>query len=175
LETVERPQWKIYVDTCIILSYNCQKATAHFRGRDWTVWFTMEIPIDAGPWKFCGLPGLIVKASDSREHYVFECIGLENISKKKQPIIQAHLKDPVIDIECTRQEYRKAQRQYYENYFHTLLTMGFNLTVIDDSGNIIDEIKTPNTTLSDRNVSYTRWFNAKNRYKKHPYNPIELE
>jgi len=174
-EAIEKPQWKISTDTCTILSYSCQKATARFRGRDWTVWFTMEIPIDAGPWKLCGLPGLIVKASDSREHYVFECIGLENISSKKQPIIQAHLIQSVIDIECTRQEYMKAQRQYYENYFNTLSAMGFRLRIIDDSGSVIDDIQTPNTTLLDRNISYSIWVNAKNRYKKHPYNPIELE
>ena len=174
-EAIEKPQWTLSADTSTISSYLCQKATARFRGRDWTAWFTMEVPVDAGPWKLCGLPGLIVKASDSREHYVFKCIGLENISRKKQPIIKAHLKDPVIDIECTRQEYRKAQRQYYENYFNTLLAMGYNLTIINDSGNIIEDIKTSNTTLIDRNVMYGRWFNAKNRYKKHPYNPIELE
>ena len=174
-EPIEKPQWELSGDTCKFLSYFCQKAAARFRGRDWTVWFTMEVPIDAGPWKLCGLPGLIVKASDSREHYVFECIGLENISKKKQPVIQAHLIHPVIDAECSHQEYMKAQRQYYENYFNTLLAMGYNLAIVDDSGNEIEEIKTPNTTLIDRNVMYSKWVNAKNRYKKHPYNPIELE
>jgi GLPGLI family protein len=132
------PKWKLSADTCIILSDTCQKATAYFRGRNWTAWFTLEVPIDAGPWKLCGLPGLIMKASDSREHYVFECIGLENISRKKQPIIEAHLKDPVIDVECTRKEYMKAQRQYYESYFNTLLAMGWCLHVYDDSGKDID-------------------------------------
>jgi len=174
-ESIEKPQWILSADTCTILSYICQKATARFRGRDWTAWFTMEIPIDAGPWKLCGLPGLIMKASDTSEHYVFECIGLKNINNKKQPIIQAYLKDPVIDVECTRQEYRKAQHQYYENYFNTLLAMGYNVKTFDDSYNLIDEIKTPNSTLIDRNVIYTIKINAKQRYKKYSYNPIELE
>jgi GLPGLI family protein len=174
-EFIEKPQWILSADTCTILSYSCQKATARFRGRDWTAWFTMEIPIDAGPWKLCGLPGLILKASDNREHYVFKCIGLENISKKRQPIIKAHLIQSVIDIECTRQEYIKAQRQYYENYFNTLLAMGYNVQTFDDSYNLIDEIKTPNSTLIDRNVIYIIKINAKQRYEKYSYNPIELE
>jgi GLPGLI family protein len=84
VETMEKPQWLIEADTCTILSFSCQKAIANFRGRDWEVWFTMEIPIDAGPWKLYGLPGLILKASDSRSHYVFECIGLESLSKKNK-------------------------------------------------------------------------------------------
>ena len=45
-EFIEKPQWILSADTCTILSYTCQKATARFRGRDWTAWFTMEIPID---------------------------------------------------------------------------------------------------------------------------------
>jgi hypothetical protein len=174
-ESIEKPQWQLSEDTCTFLSYKCYKAITRFRGRDWTVWFTMEIPIDAGPWKLCGLPGLIVKASDSREHYIFFFIGLQDISKKKQPVIQAYLKDPLIDIECTRKEYLKAQSQYYDNYFNTLLAMGYHLKIIDDLGNKIDEIETPNTTLDDRRVAYTKGVNAKNRYKKYPYNPIELD
>ena len=174
-ESIEKPQWQLSEDTCTFLSYTCHKATTRFRGRDWTVWFAMEIPIDAGPWKLCGLPGLIVKASDSRGHYVFECIGLKNISSKKQPIIKASINDPVIDVECTRQEYIKAQRQYFENYFNALLAMGWCLHVYDDSGKEIDFIKTPNTTLSDRNIMWGRAFLASERYKKFNYNPIELE
>jgi GLPGLI family protein len=174
-ESIEKLYWQLSVDTCTILSYLCQKATTCFRGRDWTVWFTMEIPINAGPWKLCGLPGLIMKASDSRGHYVFECIGLENISKKKQPIINTSINDPVIEIECTRQEYMTAQRQYYENYFYALLAMGWCLHIYDDSGKKIDFIKTPNTTLSDKGIMWGKAFVASEKYKKYPYNPIELE
>jgi GLPGLI family protein len=174
-EFIESPIWKLSADTCTILSYTCQKAIAHFRGRDWTVWFTMEVPIDAGPWKLCGLPGLIMKASDSRGHYVFECIGLKNISKKKQPIIKAYLLSPVTDVECTRQEYMTAQRQYYENYFNTLLALGWNLRIIDDSGKQIEFIKTPNTTLEEHKIMYTMPFSSRDKYRKLPYNPIELE
>lgn len=72
--------WKIdYLtnDISEILGYRCQKATTTFRGRDYTAWFTMQIPVNDGPWKFKGLPGLIMKVSDSEGHYSFECIGIE--------------------------------------------------------------------------------------------------
>lgn len=47
------------------------------------MWYTTEIPIGEGPWKLFGLPGLILRASDSKEHYVWNCIG---INKRQEPI-----------------------------------------------------------------------------------------
>ena len=175
VEDIEKPQWILSEDTCTILSYTCQKAITHFRGREWTVWFTMEIPTDAGPWKLCGLPGIIVKASDSREHYFFECIGLENISKKKQPIIKYQGTAGDL-IECTRKEYLKAQQRFYDNYVMSLLSMGWNVNLWDDSGKIIDIIETPNTKFSERNIRWGMSIAARDRNKqKYSYNPIELE
>lgn len=58
--------WKLdYDDEKKIGSLICKKATTHFRGRDYTAWYTLEIPLPYGPYKFHGLPGLIVSISDS--------------------------------------------------------------------------------------------------------------
>ena len=65
-EKNEKPVWTLLPDTATILTYHCRKATGHFRGRSYTAWFTMEIPVSEGPWKLCGLPGLIIKAEDDR-------------------------------------------------------------------------------------------------------------
>ncbi|MBO4598165.1 MAG: GLPGLI family protein [Bacteroidaceae bacterium] len=55
--------WTICEDSTIqVLGYDCHKATAKFRGRTWTVWYTEDIPLNIGPWKLGGLPGLILKA-----------------------------------------------------------------------------------------------------------------
>jgi GLPGLI family protein len=78
-------EWTITDDIATILSYQCQKATTTFRGREYEVWFTRQIPIKNGPWKFGGLPGLILKASDSQRHYLFECVKIEN-HRKGRPI-----------------------------------------------------------------------------------------
>ncbi|MDR1161618.1 MAG: GLPGLI family protein [Tannerellaceae bacterium] len=67
--------WEILSDTATILGYGCQKAQCHWRGRDWEAWFTTEIPLSEGPWKFYGLPGLITKLHDTAKHYSFELIG----------------------------------------------------------------------------------------------------
>jgi GLPGLI family protein len=77
-EDNERPQWTLLSEADTLLSYPCRKAVCHFRGREWIAWYTPEIPRNEGPWKLHGLPGLILKAADSRGHYTFECSGIVN-------------------------------------------------------------------------------------------------
>jgi len=73
-----KPQdWEILSDTTTILGYHCQKAQCQWRGRNWVAWFTPEIPINEGPWKFYGLPGLIAKLHDTENHYSFVLIGFQ--------------------------------------------------------------------------------------------------
>ncbi|CAH0172502.1 GLPGLI family protein [Chryseobacterium sp. Bi04] len=48
--------WKISDEKEKILEYTTQKATAIFAGREWNAWFTTELPVSDGPYKFCGLP-----------------------------------------------------------------------------------------------------------------------
>ena len=71
-----RPVWKIEKDTMTILNQNCQKATTTFKGRNYIAWFAPSIPINIGPWLFNGLPGLILKVSDTKNEFGFECIAL---------------------------------------------------------------------------------------------------
>ena len=78
-EKTELPAWELHPDTATILTYTCYKATCRFRGRDYEAWYTPEIPRSDGPWKLQGLPGLILKASDSRKHYTFICTGIEKV------------------------------------------------------------------------------------------------
>ncbi|WP_082695242.1 GLPGLI family protein [Elizabethkingia ursingii] len=86
--------WKITTETKKIGAYNTQKAQTQYAGRTWYAWFTTEVPFQDGPYKFCGLPGLIVKAEDSKGDYQFELVETRKIpalykapSPWKQPII----------------------------------------------------------------------------------------
>ena len=55
--------WNVEMDSFkTVAGYECHLATTHFRGRDWRVWFTLDIPLLLGPWKLSGLPGLILAA-----------------------------------------------------------------------------------------------------------------
>ncbi len=71
--------WKILPDTMRILNQICQKATCQFRGRKYEAWFAQEINVSEGPWKFNGLPGLILKVIDSNQDYFFEAISIEKV------------------------------------------------------------------------------------------------
>jgi GLPGLI family protein len=75
-ESIETPIWDIEDEVKTILGYECNKAVTEYKGRRWTAWFTPDIPVQAGPWKLCGLPGLILEAYDTGRDYVFECCGL---------------------------------------------------------------------------------------------------
>ena len=74
-------QWTFIPDTAMtVLGYQCMAASTEFRGRRYTVWFAPDIPISAGPWKFCGLPGLIMAVEESTGVFSWEAVGLERRS-----------------------------------------------------------------------------------------------
>ncbi|PKP10346.1 MAG: hypothetical protein CVU09_06765 [Bacteroidetes bacterium HGW-Bacteroidetes-4] len=80
-------QWQIIPEKdTTLLGYTCHMATTWFAGRKYVAWFTLEIPISDGPYKFSGLPGLIIKIYDTRHQHDFELISLKKISWK-QPIL----------------------------------------------------------------------------------------
>ncbi|WP_276967068.1 GLPGLI family protein [Chryseobacterium sp.] len=69
----DRPlNWKIESETRKIGDYKVQKAETDFGGRKWTAWFTTDLPYQDGPYKFGGLPGLIVKVEDDKGDYSFD-------------------------------------------------------------------------------------------------------
>ncbi|QIY91586.1 GLPGLI family protein [Chryseobacterium gallinarum] len=69
----DRPvSWKISSETRKIGEYKVQRAETDFAGRKWTAWFTTDLPYQDGPYKFGGLPGLIVKIEDDKGDYSFD-------------------------------------------------------------------------------------------------------
>ena len=84
-EKTETPDWQMVPDsTREVLGYQCQLATARFKGRQWSAWYTEDIPLDEGPWKLRGLPGLVLSAYDAQRQYIFEGAGLEQVSTDEQ-------------------------------------------------------------------------------------------
>ncbi|HTE01397.1 MAG TPA: GLPGLI family protein [Mucilaginibacter sp.] len=73
--------WNIGSDTASFAGLHCQKATGHFKGRDYTAWFCPDLPYHNGPWKLNGLPGVILEAYDAKKDVVFKFDGIEDLSK----------------------------------------------------------------------------------------------
>ncbi|WP_245168919.1 GLPGLI family protein [Chryseobacterium sp. RR2-3-20] len=75
VEEDQKPEWKILQDKQKIGEYNAQKATTNFGGREWVAWFSTDIPFQDGPYKFYGLPGLIVKIEDKTGSHSMTLVG----------------------------------------------------------------------------------------------------
>ncbi|MDE6423920.1 MAG: GLPGLI family protein [Muribaculaceae bacterium] len=96
-EPIPEIDWTLTDETEEIMGHQCHKATARWRGREWNAWYS-DIPVDAGPWKFQGLPGLILKVEDTEGDHSIYAIGIEN---------------NVIPIGHTYKAYSKATREKY--------------------------------------------------------------
>ncbi|MBJ5468805.1 GLPGLI family protein, partial [Salmonella enterica subsp. enterica serovar Derby] len=72
--------WNIQADKQKIGAYNTQKATTEFGGRKWTAWFSTDLPFQDGPYKFSGLPGLIVKIEDDAKDYSWVLQGNKKVN-----------------------------------------------------------------------------------------------
>lgn len=80
IEAFDEQNWQVTDSTKTILGYECFMAEADYHGRHWKAWFTPEVPVQEGPWKFCGLPGLILEMSADNGAYKFRATGLETVN-----------------------------------------------------------------------------------------------
>lgn len=71
-------KWELKDEQKQIGDFLCEKAKTTFRGRTYEVWYTTEIPITYGPWKFNGLPGLMVEIKDKQDIYTWQLTSIKN-------------------------------------------------------------------------------------------------
>lgn len=117
-EPLTLPKWKVKAEYETILSYSCQKAVCDLKGRRYEAWFAKGIPVNGGPWQFSGLPGLIMKIRDTRNHYLFQCVGLKSTTA---PIVF----DNKEMFNVSKKEYDQTIRRYYSDMLSFLeLTTG---------------------------------------------------
>lgn len=108
-ETVPVMQWSFVPDsTRSILGFECQLATVDFAGRRYSAWFTPEIPLPYGPYKFSGLPGLILQIQDAEKQFFWEATAFE---KSKSPIEIYEYED---EKKCSPEEAAKTIERCYK-------------------------------------------------------------
>lgn len=96
-------KWEISDSTKTVLGYDCVMATAIYHGRNWTAWFAPDIPLQEGPWKLHGLPGLILEATESAGQHSFIATGVESTNQEIVPIYTHRQYDKMSRIEMLRQ------------------------------------------------------------------------
>ena len=96
--------WKILPNKQKIGNWETQKATTEFGGRKWTAWFCNDIPIQDGPYKFSGLPGIIVKLEDQTQSHVFNLVGIKNLGTLEPEIYAFEITK---EIPLKSSEYKK--------------------------------------------------------------------
>lgn len=107
-EDAPQLKWELLQGDSTIAGYQCQRAKTRLFGRDYIAWYAPEVELPYGPYKFCGLPGLIFKVQDTEDNFSFTLTGLQKV-KGHAPI---YMYDKSAVIKSTR----KAVRQMYKNY-----------------------------------------------------------
>ena len=141
-------------ETDSIMGYDCRKATVEFAGRSYTAWFTPEIPLPFGPYKFGGLPGLILKLEDDERQFVWEAVGFE---RDNAPIMKYTYQDGN-DKKCSATDVEKTLVRYFKSPVGFMISeMGGNgsrIHIVDKDGKVMN-----NADASQRSI---------------PYKPLEL-
>lgn len=127
--------WKLVDQEKKINGFTCKKATLNYGDRNWIAWYTTDIPRNVGPYKFYGLPGLIINIKDTESTFEFMAkrieIGNFNIKSKVDDFF-------VADEDEKFEEIEKKEFYLFKNKFYSMnLKERFNYMNREDGG-IID-------------------------------------
>lgn len=125
-EDMQIGEWKLLDEKKEIHNFQCQLAEIEFGGRVWQAYYTTDLPLSDGPYKFSGLPGLIVLLQDIEEHYSFEMLRLDPI--EEIPSYLQNSRENTSSI--NKQDYYKEQQKFTENPLIQLEQMG---VVLDEN------------------------------------------
>lgn len=157
-KTNDYQNWEIKTEKKKIENYNVQKATTNFGGRNWIAWFTSEIPLNFGPYKFYGLPGLILEISDINKNFTFTFKGNQNLQKEESTVSYIETLNGQKATEVSEKQRQKLKIDYYINPFKDFRD---GMIVENEKGEIV-EINVRELTAKQQ------------EYLKKYNNPIEL-
>jgi hypothetical protein len=106
-------------------------------GKNWTAWFTDDIQIQDGPYKFSGLPGLILNIEDEKGDHAFNIIGIKKqfhttyLNKSKEIVVteekfnklwNEYKKDPAKNIKLIHASSEMSDTIFYDSNTKSPLT-----------------------------------------------------
>nr|WP_199162129.1 GLPGLI family protein [Elizabethkingia sp. ASV34] len=113
LRSEDSQTWKLSDDKKVIKNLTLQKATSTWGGRNWTAWFAADLPFQEGPYRFHGLPGLIVELYDEQNDYHFNLVRTENLKQVSKNQFLEVTKQMGVLVDWNR--YKKAKLAYYDS------------------------------------------------------------
>jgi GLPGLI family protein len=132
--------WKILPDKEKIGELNTQKASVNFAGRIWTAWFATDVPIQDGPYKFHGLPGLIVKLEDKTQSHSF-VLKIKKLPVDYQWESDNKIKSFNATISLDEIKYKKQfldSRNNPAKSLRQIVSSNQKINIIDESGKPLD-------------------------------------
>ena len=118
--------WKLLEEKKIIDNKVCHKAEVEYGNRKWIAWFTEEIPIHQGPYKFQGLPGLIIEIYDTQNNHNFKLIGLKKTEMPDYLVFSSKFLDSHKKI--SKSDFLKTEKQIKNNLVKELSLSGFTVS-----------------------------------------------
>ncbi len=160
-------EWRLLEGDSTVCNYQCKKAETTFRGRTWTVWYAPLLAYGDGPWKFTGLPGLVLEARDAEGKLAFHAkkiekqtgIGIVLVKKNISPMLNFDHSD-LLDV---FQPERAAELMMLEHWdviaYHTERMGGVLATSAVKSGNISEVSKDGKkvTTMYQTAILYEKY------------------
>lgn len=139
--------WEIIDEEKEILGYKCKGAKTSFRGRDYVAFFSETIGISDGPWKFNGLPGLILEVVEKNNRISFKADRVEfpeinnptlkGISSNKAMTYSKAIQEASIDYNLKNEQINLRYNSNIHSDFSNNIEV-YNLNPNDDRDFIID-------------------------------------
>lgn len=117
--TVDKIDWKLEKELSKLQKFDVQKASASFGGRKWIAWFTREIPFNEGPYKFRGLPGLILEIQDTKGQYKFSLVKIQNLEETYDTSNILEVRYGNKPILTTEKKYKEKAVDHYKDPFYS--------------------------------------------------------
>lgn len=133
-DSLDTQKWEL-LDSCkTVLGYECQYAKCSFRGREYYAWFTPEVSVGEGPWKFYGLPGLIMEVGDSRDQYRFSITSIYPDEKGELIKVPKKTLEGTKYIKTERRDFLKLTEKYLKDIGgYTMITSTVRVEGVTES------------------------------------------